>query len=651
MPMIRRSIALLLSLNAVPLSAADFSWINESGGFWDDAASWSSSPSAPGTIPGENDAVTVSTLSGATVTLRQEPGAPAFPFTQYAAGTLTVDTPFELTGGNLQVLGDATFNESLTWVGGGLHLLSTSPGGTWTFRKGIQYTNPFLGGMNAATAVLQGTSVLDGAEGILWSASTTLASGATLEMRNGDRALFNNRLDIDGTFDRTAGAAEATLSYSTGRNAGVVRNRTGTLIIQQRSTSEFEAHTGEFVVDAGAALRFQGMHTFEGVIRGEGDVELDGLTDFVLDATRYQAGGVLKLSRGAKLVWQGDGRVGSLDGAAGNIALQGTMEVTGLSSMGLSIVTGAPDSLIRFKSGMNATFGNVHNGSGTTELGGSSTFASGAGLSGGVGATLHVLAGGSVVLEGNGSSVGGATLFNEGTFVKGGAQTSHTLSLGVSNQGTFKVEAGTLISNPFVTFTNAGTVDVAEGAMLDRNGGLYVQTADTTHVDGQFLADEFRFEGGTVTGSGVLRNNADETKVFLDGTLSPGNSPGMLTIQGDLALGDNAQLDVEIGPDSDLLVVNGHVSFAGVLRFRFAPGYVPAGPGEAFGVVLFDTADGSITIEPVGEAALPQYRFQLLTEEHLVSVQVVAVPEPAEWSMLLAGALLVGVTARSRRRV
>lgn len=650
MPMIRRSIALFLAANAASALAADYSWINEAGGFWDDPANWSSTPSAPGTVPGGNDAVTISTLSGATVTLRQEPGAPASPFTQYVAGSLTVNTPFEITGGNLQVTGDATFNESFAWVAGGLHLFVTSPGGTWTFKKGIHYTNAFLGGMNATAAVLQGTSVLDGAQGILWNANTTLESGAALEMRNGDRALFNNRLDIDGTFDRTGGAAEATLSYSTGRNAGVVRNRVGTLIVQQRSQDQFEAHTGEFVVDSGASLRFQGTHTFEGVIRGDGDVELDGFTDFVIDATRYEAAGVLKLSRGAKLTWQGDGTVASLDGAAGNLALQGTMDVTGVSSMGLTIVTGAQGSLIRFKSGMNASFGYVHNVAGTTELGGTSTFGSGAGLSGGPGATLHVLEGGSVLLEGSGSSVGGAALFNEGTFVKRGSQTSHELALEVSNEGTFKVEAGTLVSNPIVAFTNAGTVDVAEGAMLDRNGGTYVQTAGTTHVDGQFLADEFRFEGGTVTGSGVLRNNADETKVFLDGTLSPGNSPGMFTIQGDLDMGDNAVLDVEIGPDSDLLVVNGHVSFAGVLRFRLAPGYVPTGPGPAFGVVLFDTADGSIAIEPAGDAALPQYRFQLLTEAHLVSVQVVAVPEPAEWAMLLAGAGLVGSMVRSRRR-
>ncbi len=52
----------------------------------------------------------------------------------------------------------------------------------------------------------------------------------------------------------------------------------------------------------------------------------------------------------------------------------------------------------------------------------------------------------------------------------------------------------------------------------------------------------------------------------------------------------------------------------------------------------------------LGDAALPQYRFQLLTEAHLVSVQVVAVPEPAEWAMLLAGAGLVGSMVRSRRR-
>jgi outer membrane autotransporter protein len=131
----------------------------------------------------------------------------------------------------------------------------------------------------------------------------------------------------------------------------------------------------------------------------------------------------------------------------------------------------------------------------------------------------------------------------------------------------------------------------------------------------------------------------------------------MLTVQGDVTFGENAILDVVLGPtpqETDLLVVNGHASFAGVLRFRFADGYVPP-VGLAFGVVLHQTRGvNDFTLLPVGNAAaLADVKYQLLTEDELVSIQVVSttpIPEPAEWALLLAGGGLLLLRGRQRRR-
>jgi hypothetical protein len=194
--------------------------------------------------------------------------------------------------------------------------------------------------------------------------------------------------------------------------------------------------------------------------------------------------------------------------------------------------------------------------------------------------------------------------------------------------------------------------------MLDFSGGSYVQTQGTTRVDGEFLAKSVRIEGGTLTGSGVIGNEDSDAQVFVDGLLTPGgDGAGMLTVQGDVTFGENAILDVVLGPtpqETDLLVVNGHASFAGVLRFRFADGYVPP-VGLAFGVVLHQTRGvNDFTLLPVGNAAaLADVKYQLLTEDELVSIQVVSttpIPEPAEWALLLAGGGLLLLRGRQRRR-
>lgn len=98
--------------------------------------------------------------------------------------------------------------------------------------------------------------------------------------------------------------------------------------------------------------------------------------------------------------------------------------------------------------------------------------------------------------------------------------------------------------------------------------------------------------------------------------------------------------------------MNARSSFGGVLRFRFADGYLPP-VGRAFGVVLFDTrGPGDVTLEPAGNAAtMEDVKLQLLSEAHLLSIQVVSavpIPEPGAWALFAVGSLVL--TACIRRR-
>jgi outer membrane autotransporter protein len=71
--------------------------------------------------------------------------------------------------------------------------------------------------------------------------------------------------------------------------------------------------------------------------------------------------------------------------------------------------------------------------------------------------------------------------------------------------------------------------------------------------------------GGTLAGSGIITG-----KVINAGTLSPGNSPGIFTVNGDYTQSATGMLRIEVAglapSEHDLLAVTGHASLAGTLQ-------------------------------------------------------------------------------------
>lgn len=112
-----------------------------------------------------------------------------------------------------------------------------------------------------------------------------------------------------------------------------------------------------------------------------------------------------------------------------------------------------------------------------------------------------------------------------------------------------------------------GAVDVSGGTFLvNGNLGVLSISADDVEV----------FGGGTLGGGGTLWGHVS----VADGTLAPGNSPGTLTIGGDLTLTAASMLDFELGSplglagvDSDLINVGGSLTLDGTLNVIDAGGF------------------------------------------------------------------------------
>jgi autotransporter-associated beta strand protein len=200
-------------------------------------------------------------------------------------------------------------------------------------------------------------------------------------------------------------------------------------------------------------------------------------------------------------------------------------------------------------------------------------------------------AGGITHVYGEGSLGTGAWEFNTGTMVlEGGDQTNsryvdfsgpgtidtngHNLTLNgpitglqinaltpnASTSGVTKKGLGALTLNSPVN-TLVGTVTVSAGSLIV-NGNLGGAAADTVTVAA----------GATLGGSGKI-NRA----VTVNGTLSPGNSPGTLSTQN-LALNGNLACDIVGTSAADLVNVTGTVTLGAASELDLAITGTPSGP-------------------------------------------------------------------------
>ncbi len=216
-----------------------------------------------------------------------------------------------------------------------------------------------------------------------------------------------------------------------------------------------------------------------------------------------------------------------------------------------------------------------------------------------------------------------------------------SFTFGVANgSGVF---SGSLVSGNYVktgtgtqtltgTNTYTGTTTIAAGKLVV--DGSISRSSLTTVEDGASL-------GGT----GTIGN----LHIASGGILSPGNSTGLLTVEGDLTLDSAAWTLLELGSltDFDRIAVSGALTFGGTLAIRFTDDYTPLendtfalfGGGYTWnGEGMFSNLDFS---NPA-YTGIFDYDTGVLT--------IVAVPEPSVYGLTAAAVAILAILHRRRCR-
>jgi fibronectin-binding autotransporter adhesin len=475
--------------------------------------------------------------------------------------------------GTLTLAGTNTYSGTTTVSAGTLSVASDSNLGGNTVTLAAGSTLEITGATNIDNAI-----ALSGDATVSNSADATLSgviSGANTLTKAGASALtLSGTNTYAGT---TASAGTLSVASDASLGSGAVNLATGSTLAITGATNIDNG----IVLNGNATVSNSANATLSGVISGANTLTKAGASTLTLSGTNTYAGtsvsagtlsvasdvnlgsGTVTLASGSTLDVTGATIIDNAIALAGNATVSNSANATlsGVISGGFNLAKSGASALTL--SGSNTYSGTTMLSAGTLSIAGDSNLGSGA-VSLAAGTTLAIT--GSATIDNNLMLAGAATvqaasavtwsgvISGGNTLAKTGAGTL-TLSASNTATGTTTVSAGTLS----VTGSTAGATAVASGATLGGSGTL----------------------GGTVT----VQNG---------GTLSPGVSPGTLTVNGDLSMAAGSTLAVEIngttaGTQYDQVIVNGAVDVSGA-TLSATHGYSP-GSGDSYTIIVNDAAD------------------------------------------------------------
>jgi len=191
----------------------------------------------------------------------------------------------------------------------------------------------------------------------------------------------------------------------------------------------------------------------------------------------------------------------------------------------------------------------------------------------------------------------GATFTNNGTF---NAYENSTMSGGSNgrfiNNGLF-TKNGTGTTTTIITdFEKNGTVNIVSGNLLFTGNLIYGSGTTLELGSGAFDTGETLIleTGAELVGSGTLSSN-----LVNGGTVSPGSSPGIITVDGNYTQEAGGVLEIELGGDVagtgyDQLQVTGAATLVGTLDVSLYDGFVPSN-GDQFLILDAASLSGTFT--------------------------------------------------------
>ncbi len=520
----------------------------------------------------------------------------------FAAPSANISNTAQLTVGQQT---DTSFGPDLT-IRAGFGRLDGATGSN----KNVTINGPVIADQAGERFLLGSTA---GLTSIRLNGSVDVANGASVDIRARD--LVENNTDVTVTsgstltLDATAPAPDGALDNN---GSVVATGAASTLVLDGNWTNDGTISVTDASFDAGGAYT---TATFESVARTNAIARLRGTMDNTAD--RYVVD-----SSGGPVTLDGGRIVGGTIDATGE-----DFTPTGISSNALEDVTVEGTAVTGFFS----VYGDL-----TLAAGSALRMPAGSIRFQGTdpGTTQHLAGSGTVILNGTGASApeisqrqspvvidpgitiragwgdfdstsGSEQAFdNQGTIVVDRPDRATSLAPLTGspflNSGTIRIENdGELVMNR--DLVNSGLIDIASGELTNPNSLAPWVNDGTLIVDGAFQTSQPIANEGTMSGSGAVTpwNGFSDAGVINAGTLAPGSSPGLLTVDGDLALDPVGTLEVEIegtaaGTGFDRIEATGDVSVDGTLAITRPTGFVPPAD-SAFEIIAGASAAGGFT--------------------------------------------------------
>ncbi|MCF2948894.1 autotransporter-associated beta strand repeat-containing protein [Paraglaciecola aquimarina] len=111
-----------------------------------------------------------------------------------------------------------------------------------------------------------------------------------------------------------------------------------------------------------------------------------------------------------------------------------------------------------------------------------------------------------------------------------------------------------------------GTLHIGSSGSI-HNQGVFTQVSGQTIVDGTLKQGSFDIQGGSISGSGIVK--ANKVIVGENASINPGNSPGTLILTGDLDLNGTLTTEIYSASVHDMLFVEGILALTDTSNFDF----------------------------------------------------------------------------------